>query len=145
MSDNVCIFCGQKINIFQKSIVVCAGVSQTACTSCEKELEGLGEAEVCRRALIRGLAENPGRIEARIDLITTAEDHRPKCLSCGEKLIFIEEQELDNSPLRDSIFKDTFHVQPAYCIACGKYEFYNPAVFRKNKYLYYLACKDTRE
>ena len=54
-------------------------------------------------------------------------------------------QQLDNSPLRDTVFKEPFEVLPAYCEDCGKYEFYNPAIIRKNKRLVYLASKDTQE
>ena len=95
--------------------------------------------------MIRGLAELPEKLKERIDLINEAENHRPKCTQCGGKLVFTPVQALDNSPLRDSIFKDPFEVLPAYCEACGKYEFYNPDVVRKNKYLAYLIKKDTGE
>lgn len=143
MANNVCIFCGQKIGAFQSTTVVCGRTPQNACKSCEKELNGLDEAEICRRALLRGLAENPERIRARIELITEAESHRPKCLRCNTPLSFMEVETLDNSPMQNSIFKDSFEVLPAYCNSCGKYEFYNPSIFRKNKYLVYLAWKDT--
>lgn len=95
--------------------------------------------------MIRGLAELPEKLKERIDLINEAENHRPKCTQCGGKLVFTLVQALDNSPLRDSIFKDPFEVLPAYCEACGKYEFYNPEVVCKNKYLAYLIKKDTGE
>ena len=54
-------------------------------------------------------------------------------------------QELDNSPMRDSVFMETFEVLPAYCESCGKYEFYNPVLVRKNKYLAHLIWKDTQD
>lgn len=54
-------------------------------------------------------------------------------------------QALDNNPLRDTIFKEPFEVLPAYCQDCGKYEFYDPVIARKNKYLAYLIWKDTEE
>lgn len=145
MANNVCVFCGQKPGVFQDTIVPCGGTYQNACKTCEKELKGLDEIEICRRALIRGLAENSDRIRARMELITEAEEQRPKCLRCGEKLTFMKVQTLDNSPMRDTIFSDTFEVLPAYCKACGKYEFYNPSAVQKNKRLVYLANKDTQE
>ena len=89
--------------------------------------------------------KNPERIRARIELLTEAENHRPKCLRCSTNLTFLKVQELDNSPMRDSIFKEPFEVLPAYCTACGKYEFYNPDVIRKNKYLAHLVNKDTQD
>ena len=95
--------------------------------------------------MVRGMAENPDRLRERIDLITEAENHRPKCLRCGTNLTFIKVQPLDNSPLKDSIFKEPFEVLPAYCVACGKYEFYNPDIIRKNKYLAHLIYRDTQE
>ena len=142
MANKICIFCGEKLGFFQDTIVTCGNTPQTACKACEKELQELNELEICRRALIRGLAENPERIQARMELITEAENHRPKCLQCGEKLTFMNVQELDNSPLKDSVFKDPFEVLPAYCKSCGKFEFYNPSIVRKNKYLVYLINKD---
>lgn len=145
MSNNICVFCGQKPGAFQSTTVPCGGTYQNACKTCEKELKDLDDMEICRRALIRGLAEDPDRIRARMELITEAEEQRPKCLRCGEKLIFMKVQSLDNSPMRDTIFTDTFEVLPAYCEACGKYEFFKPAIIRKNKKLVYLASKDTQE
>lgn len=44
--------------------------------------------------------------------------------------------------MRDGILTNTFDVLPAYCEACGKMEFYNPAIARKNKYIAYLISKD---
>ena len=125
MANELCVFCGQKPGTFRGTTVACGNTIQVACKSCEKELKGLDEAEICRKALIRGIAENPDRIHARIELLTEAEDHRPKCLRCGSKLTFMKVQELDNSPMQDSIFKDPFVVLPACCESCGKYEFYN--------------------
>ena len=144
-NDSICVFCGQKPGTFRSTIVQCGPTWQSACRACEKELQGLDETELCRRALVRGIAENPDRLRERIELITEAENHRPKCLRCGTNLSFMKVQELDNSPMRDSIFKEPFEVLPAYCENCGKYEFYNPVIVRKNKYLAYLIHKDTQE
>ena len=145
MANELCIFCGQKPGTFRSTTLACGSTIQVACKACEKELKDLDEVEVCRRALVRGIAENPERIRARIELLTEAENHRPKCLRCSTNLTFLKVQELDNSPMRDSIFKEPFEVLPAYCTACGKYEFYNPDVIRKNKYLVHLVNKDTQD
>ena len=145
MANEVCVFCGQKPGAFRSTTVACGYTVQVACKACEKELKELDELEVCRRALIRGIAEKPDRIRERIELITEAENHRPKCLRCGCGLTFMDVQELDNTPMQDSVFTDPFEVLPAYCESCGKYEFYNPVIVCKNKYLAYLIWKDTQE
>ena len=145
MANELCVFCGQKPGTFRSTTIACGNTIQVACKSCEKELKGLDEAEICRRALVRGIAEYPDRIRDRIELLNTAEEHRPKCLRCGSPLTFMKVQELDNSPLKDTIFKEPFEVLPAYCESCGKYEFYNPVIIRKNKYLAHLIWKDAQE
>ena len=145
MAIENCVFCGEKQSTFRSTTIQCGNTWQKACKACEKEVRDLDEIEVCRRALIRGIAENPDRIRERIELITEAENHRPKCLRCSTNLTFLKVQELDNSPMRDSIFKEPFEVVPAYCTACGKYELYNPDVIRKNKYLAHLVNKDTQD
>ena len=133
--DKLCVFCGQKPGAFRSATIQCGGTRQLSCKACEKELEGLDEVELCHRALVRGIAEHPEQLKERIDLITEAEHHRPKCLRCGDSLSFMEIQELDNSPMGDGIFTETFDVLPAYCPSCGKYEFYHPETVRKDKYL----------
>ena len=145
MANELCVFCAQKPGTFRATTVACGSTVQVACKACEKELKDLDEVDVCRRALIRGIAENPDRIRERIELITEAENHRPNCLRCGSVLTFMDVQELDNNPLNDSMFLPTFDVLPAYCKTCGKYEFFNPAIVRKNKYLVYMIEKDTQE
>ena len=143
--EKICVFCGQKPGIFQDTSIPCAGTWQTACKACEKELKGMKESEICRRALIYGLAENADRIKNRITFLAEAEAHRPVCLRCGGVMYFMKEQELDNSPYCDSILKEPFSVIPAYCEACGKLEFYYPGIVRKNKYWACLIHKDTQE
>ena len=145
MANEICVFCGEKHSAFRSALIQCGSTWQKTCKTCEKELRDLDEIEVCRRALIRGIAENPDRIRERIELITEAENHRPRCLRCGANLTFMEEQELDNTPMQNSVFLETFDVLPACCESCGKYEFFNPAIVRKNKYLVYLISKDTQE
>ena len=143
-NDNTCVFCGEQLGIFRNTTIHCGNTWQPACKACEKQLQDLDELELCRRALIRGIANEPEWLQARIELLTEAENHRPTCLRCGGKLFFTEVQELDNSPLRDSIFKDSFVILPACCEACGKYEFYRPDLARSNKYLAHLIWKDTQ-
>ena len=143
MANELCVFCGQKPGTFRGTTIACGNTIQVACKSCEKELKGLDEAEVCRRALMRGIAEQPERIRDRIELLAEAENHRPKCLRCGANLFFMDVQELDKSPMQDSVFKEPFEVLPACCESCGKYEFYNPVIIRKNKFLAHLIYRDT--
>ena len=145
MANELCVLCGQKPGTFRSTTIQCGGTWQPACKACEKELKDLDEVEVCRRALVRGMAESPDKLRERINLITEAGNHRPKCLRCGSSLSFMDVQELDNSPMRDSVFMESFEVLPAYCESCGKYEFFNPAIIRKNKYLAYLIWKDTQD
>lgn len=142
--ENLCIFCGQKPGSFRSTSIPVGGYYQVACKSCAREVEGLDEISLCRRALQRGLAIYPEKIEERIRVVTEAEDHRPKCLRCGGRMVFQEIQTLDNSPLRDSVLSTTFDVRPAYCESCGMYEFYNPDVVRKNQFLAHLIRKDTK-
>lgn len=142
--ENVCVFCGQKPGVFRAATVLCGNTWQCACKTCERELKELDDTEKCRRALVRGLAEQPEKLRERIKLADEAENYRPKCTQCGGRLLFMEVQELDNSPMRDSIFHEPFDVLPACCEACGKYELYNPAVAGRNKYLAYLIAKDTQ-
>ena len=106
MANELCVFCGQKPGTFRSTTISCGSTLQVACKACEKELKDLDEVELCRRALIRGIAENPDRIRERIELITEAENHRPMCLHCGTNLTFMDVQELYNSPMRDTIFKE---------------------------------------
>lgn len=143
--DKVCVFCGQKPGSFRSTSILCGNTYQFACKACEKELKDLDDAERCRRALVRGLAEKPEKLRERIALISEAEKHRPICLRCGAKLKFGKVEALDNSPLRDGPLNSTFDVLPACCESCGKYEFYDPVIARKNKYLAYLIHKDAAE
>lgn len=144
-SENICVFCGEKLGLFNSATIFCADIQQPCCKECAKELRDLSEVERCRRALRLGHAEYSQMLEERIELITTAEEHRPVCLRCGAKLTFGDVQTLDNSPMRDSIFQDTFDVLPAYCQSCGKMEFYHPHYVSQNKYISYLIDKDTSQ
>lgn len=144
-NDKICVFCGTQLGLFNDTTVQCGNTWQSSCKSCEKELKDLPELELCQRALVRGLAAEPERLRKRIELISEAENHRPKCLRCGGEMTFMRTQSLDNSPYRDSILKESFEVLPAYCASCGKYEFYHPGIVRKNKFLAHLIHKDTQK
>ena len=143
-NDHICVFCGEKVGVFRSTSVFCADTHQTCCKNCAEELRTLSEEERCRRALLLGHADQPEKLAERIELITQAEEHRPVCLRCGAKLTFGHVQTLDNSPLRDGIFSDTFDVLPAYCESCGKMEFYHPDYVLKDKFISYLIRKDTQ-
>ena len=74
-NEYFCVFCGEKLGMFNSASFACADVYQPCCKNCAKELKELSEEEQCRRALQRGCAQQPEKIEQRIELITTAEDH----------------------------------------------------------------------
>lgn len=141
-NDNICVFCGGKAGSFRSTSVQCGATYQLACRDCARELNALDDLDRCRRALQRGLADQPEILRERITLITEAENHRPQC-RCGGKLTFLEEQQLDNSPLRDGLLTSTFDVLPACCHSCGRYEFFNPDIIRRSPHLNYLRHKDT--
>ena len=151
-NENVCVFCGEKMGFFHAMTVTCAGYYLTCCKSCYKELKDLPEEEQCRRALRLGLVQDTKALEARIELANkaievaaNAEKHRPTCSRCGTGLRFGAVQYLDNSPMRDSLFSSTLAVLPAVCPACGKYEFYDPEIAERNKYLQHLIKQDKAE
>lgn len=138
-----CVFCGEKLSFFHSYTMHCAGSRYPCCKNCANELQEASEEELCRRALRLGLVQPPDRLEERLALLTEAEEHRPACLRCGVKLKFGRVQQLDNTPIRDGMFTETFDVQPAYCEACGKIEFYHPDYVARNKFWAFLAEKDT--
>lgn len=142
-NDNRCVFCGQSLRGFRSISIYCANTTQNACRNCANELNRLDNTERCRRALLLGLADQPELLRERIELSTEAEAHRPKCLRCGGKLVFMQEQHLDNTPHGSSVLSRYFEVLPAFCHTCGRYEFFNPATVRSNRYLKHLIDKDT--
>ena len=151
-NENVCVFCGEKMGFFHAMTVTCAGYYLPCCKSCYKELKNLPEEEQCRRALRLGLVQNTQALEAYIEqavkaveVADHAEEHRPTCSQCGNKLRFQRVQYLDNSPMRDSLFSATLAVLPAVCPSCGKYEFYDPEIAEKNEYLAHLIKQDNAE
>ena len=142
-NNDRCVFCGEKVGSFRSTNVLCGSTYQLSCKSCEKEMNGLDHTERCRRALQRGLANRPELLREYIEVSTTAEDHRPKCLRCGGRMIFMEEQHFDNTPHSDSIFHGSFDVLPAWCEDCARLEFFHPTAARKNPFLAHLIQKDT--
>ena len=151
-NENVCVFCGEKMGFFQTMTITCADYYLPCCKNCYKELKNLPEEEQCRRALRLGLVQNTQALEARIELAdkalevaANAEEHRPTCLRCGTKLRFQAVEHLDNSPMRDGLFSETFDILPAYCESCGRYELFNPAFVEKDAYLAHLFQLDTKE
>lgn len=139
---DVCVFCGKKLSAFRYDVLYCGTVAQMACKECKKELEPLSDSELCRCALNSGRADQPEKVREFMELVDGAEEARYSCLRCGGKLKFGEMLTLDNSPLRDSIFADTFNVVPANCAQCGRIEFFDYEILSKNKYIAYLMKKD---
>ena len=151
-NDNVCVFCGEKLGFFHTMTVTCGGYYLTCCKKCYKELKDLPEVEQCHRALQLGLVQNAQALEEYIEQVAKsvevanhAEEHRPTCPQCGSKLRFRQLQYLDNSPMRDGIFSTTLDVLPAVCENCGKYEFYDPEIAKRNEYLAHLMKIDKAE
>ena len=140
--EKICVFCGQRPGLFQTTDVQCGPTWQTACKACAKEVKDLSEIELCQRALRLGFAQDAQKLEQRVALISEAEDHRPKCLRCGKPMFYMETQTLDSSPMRDGLLSTTFSVLPAVCKACGRLEFYDPAIVRNDKHTAYLIWKD---
>jgi len=145
MSNNDrCVFCGKSVGTFRSTNVLCGSIYQLSCKDCARELEALDHTERCRRALLRGLADRPEKLREFLQVNTEAEDHRLKCLRCGGRMIYMEEQSFDNTPHGDSVFHGSFDAIPAWCESCGRYEFFNPAIIRKNPFLNHLFQKGTK-
>ena len=145
MAKETCVFCGNEAGFMLGDFVPCGPVSQFACRSCAKEVKNLSEAERCRRALQRGLANEPQRIQEYLDTVENAEDARPACLRCGEKLSFGQVQTLDNSPYSDGLLSTSFDVLPAHCKKCGRIELFDPSYVSNDRFLTYLLRKDNEE
>ena len=142
-NDNRCVFCGKSVGSFRSTNVLCGKTYQLSCKDCARELEPLDHTERCRRALLRGLAYRPEQLQEFIQVQAEAESHRPKCLRCGGRMRFMQEQNFDNTPHGDSIFHGSFAVLPAWCEDCSRFEFFNPIAARKNPFLAHLIQKDT--
>ena len=143
-NDNICVFCGEKLSAYSSTAVSCADTYQSSCKNCAKKLKNLSEEEICRRALKLGFAQRSEKIEARVELLTKAEDYRPACLRCGAKMKFEVVQRLDNTPVGDGIMSlRGFEVLPAYCESCGRYEFYKFDILKNREYILCLIRKDT--
>ena len=153
MAKETCVFCGNEVGFLHSDFVTCGPTGQCACKACAKEVKNLDNPERCRRALQRGLAKDAHRLQEFLDqtaqhaqeclnIAENAESSRPTCLRCGEKLYFGQIQTLDSSPYRDGLFSSTFDILPAYCKACGKLEFYDPAYISNNQLLSHLVQID---
>ena len=141
-NQDICVFCGESLRFLGSAGIRCGDVFQPSCRSCAKEVGALSEEEQCRRALQLSLANEPEKLQERIELLEHAEERRPVCLRCGEKLRFQDTLFLDISPFRDNILSPTLAVLPAHCPSCGKYEFYDPDIVKQNPTLSYLVKKD---
>lgn len=142
-NDTRCVFCGKSISPFRSTNVLCGKTHEPSCRDCAREMEPLPHTERCRRALLPGLANHPELLREYIEVTQSAEDHRPRCLRCGGRMIFMEEQNFDNTPHTDSIFHGSFEVLPAWCEDCARFEFFHPTTARKNPFLAHLIEKDT--
>lgn len=143
-NENTCVFCGERLFKFSSSGIGFAETYQPCCKSCLKELKNVSEEEKISRALRLGFANQPEKLEERLELITTAEEHRPACLRCGAKMLFEDVQCFDNTPFRDGLLASGgYALLPSYCEECGRYEFYRPETARGNKFIAYLTEKDT--
>ena len=141
-NESICVFCGEKPGMFRSENILVGNTSQLCCKTCAKEVAGLSEVELCQKALRLGHAQNPERLQARIELITQAEAARPKCLRCNTPMKFNSVVHLDASPLRDTLFSETFDLLPCLCPNCGRFEFFTPAVLGDNPTIAYLHRKD---
>ena len=138
-NERNCVFCGEKLGMFQFNDIRCADTRQMCCKTCAGELAKVTEAERCRRALRLGFAAEPEKLQAYVDISEKAEKRRPACTHCGTKLRFMAHQYLDNSPVGNG----RFTVIPAYCETCGKCEFYLPEIVGKIEELAFLVRSDT--
>jgi len=138
-NERNCVFCGEKLGLFQFNDIRCADTLQMCCKTCAGEMAKVNEAERCRRALRLGFAAEPEKLQAYVDMSEKAEKRRPACTHCGTKLRFMAHQYLDNSPVGNG----RFTVIPAYCEACGKCEFYLPEIVGKIEELAFLVRSDT--
>ena len=146
MAKEVCVFCGEEVGYMRSEYITCGPVGQHACKHCAREVKELSELEKCRRALQRGVTECRKSMEEYIAMVESAEEARPACLRCGEKLRFGQAVTLDDSPYRDGLLASSgFAILPAYCQSCGKMEIYNPGYIGNNKLLSYLVKKDNGE
>ena len=143
MAKVICVFCGEEVSTMRGDYIPCGPVYQWACRNCIREVKPLGETDRARRVLQRRFTSKAAAFEEYIAMVDGAEEARPACLRCGEKLKFGEAQALHNNPLNE--WKSFFDVLPAYCTNCGKIELYRPEHIEKNKQLSYLVKKDTGE
>ena len=62
-NEYFCVFFGEQFGMFNSASFACADVCQPCCKNCAKALKELSEEEQCRRALQRGCAQQPEKID----------------------------------------------------------------------------------
>lgn len=139
MAKEICVFCGNEVGYMRSDWMPCGPVSQLACKNCIREMKDLNEVEKCRRALQRGLAVSREKLEEFVAMAEGAEDARPACQYCGEKMTFEKIVTLEK---KYDVFDPLFEILPAYCRNCGRMALFDPAYIRGNKTLSYLAEQD---
>ena len=148
MAKEVCVFCGKEAGYLRIDCVSCGPVSQWACKSCAKEVNALSEEERCRRALQLGIAVAADKIREYLELAGDAENIRPTCFRCDEKLVFRKPLVLCNVVGREGMLNENLNacpVVPAVCPKCGKLEFFDREHMGKDRKLAYLLKKDTEK
>lgn len=140
-NDDRCVFCGNPAGALLSTNVICGKTYQLACRDCAKELKALSNLDRCRKALILGLADCPHKLHEYIRFCADAEDRRPKCPSCGGSLRYTGEQYLGTAS--NHVYAPTSPVWTACCDGCGRYEFFNSDILRKNPHLDLLFRLDT--
>ena len=145
MAKEICVFCGNEVGSMRGEYISCGPIYQWACKNCAREVKPLGETDRARRILQRRFTSQTTVLGEYVAMVDGAEEARPTCLRCGEKIYFTPGMTLDCSPFGDGILNKTYDVIPAVCRACGKTEFYIPDYIRKNKLYSYLVKKDTGE
>jgi len=68
MADNVCVFCGEGLTLFNRKTLYCCTTEQPACKDCHAKLVKLSREEQGRRALATGRAEAPDTIRAYLKM-----------------------------------------------------------------------------
>ena len=144
-TNDRCVFCGKPVGGLRSTNVLCGSIYQCSCRDCAREMEPLDHADRCRRALLRGLADRPEKLQTYLRVQAEAEEHRPKCTACGGRMIFMPVQHFDNTPHSDSLFHGSFQVLPAWCESCARFEFFNPAAVQKNPFLAHLMETDSEK
>ena len=134
-NDTRCVFCGKSISPFRSTNVLCGKTYEPSCLDCSKEMEPRPHLDRCRRALQRGLANQPELLREYIEVCESAEERRPKCLRCGGEMLRRGRQQFKLGE-ETFFFSDinrlasgSMTLEILRCESCGKMEFYDPALF----------------